>query len=299
MDHFFQFKADFRYLRSQLLFALLRLFGGSALQLLMSCVEDFAAANLLLFFVKLYVGLSANSITVYSDAVNNLFDSLSGGISFAGLFAISRAADLSAAHTLKKGEQLFSLLISVLLTFTALYFFYSSLERLVNPWPVSFTSLHVWALLGTALAKLGMLFVYRRGNRKTPSGVLRLMAMDCLLDFFITLTSVFTLWLSAKGAFRADAVCGVGISIAIAAPAVKSVLTNAAALVGFVPAQTRAAVNAVLGEAVAAGEIRSMRYERGEAGVTLLVAPSSGASVSALLERVRAEAGIEVQVLSD
>lgn len=261
------------------------------------CLFAFAA-NFVLFGVKLYIGLAANSITVYSDAVNNLFDSLSGGISFAGLFALSRAADLSAAHTLKKGEQLFSLVIAVILTFTALYFFYSSLERLVNPWPVNFTPLHVWALLGTALAKLGMLFVYRRGNRKTPSGVLRLMAMDCLLDLFITLTAVFTLWLSARGAFRADAVCGVGISIAIAVPAVKSVISNAASLVGFAPAKIRSAVNSVLGEAVAGGAITALRYERDEGGVTLLVTPAPGADISALLERVQTETGIAIQTLS-
>ena len=60
------------------------------------CLFAFSA-NLLLFGVKLYVGLAANSITVFSDAVNNLFDALSGGVSFAGLFAISRMADPSAA----------------------------------------------------------------------------------------------------------------------------------------------------------------------------------------------------------
>ena len=260
------------------------------------CLFAFAA-NLLLFGIKLYIGLAANSITVYSDAVNNLFDALSGGVSFAGLFAISRTADASAAYMLKKGEQLFSLLIAVVLTLTALYFAYTSLERMVNPWPVSFTPLHVWALAGTALAKLGMLFVYRRGNRKTPSGVLRLMQMDCLLDLCITLVSMLTLLLSAGGAFRADAVCGICISIVIAVPAVKSVIANAASLVGYVPAKTRDAVNAVLKDAVAAGKIRAIRYERTQNDVTLLVAPAPGVSVAALLERVRAEAGIEVGTL--
>lgn len=261
------------------------------------CLFAFAA-NFLLFGVKLYIGLAANSITVYSDAVNNLFDALSGGVSFAGLFAISRAADLSAAYTLQKGEQLCSLLISVLLSLTAMYFGYSSLERLVNPWPVSFTPLHVHALLGTALAKLGMLFVYRRANRGSPSGVLRLMGMDCLLDMCVTVVAVFTLWISARGAFRADAVCGIAISVAIGIPAVKSVASNAAALVGFAPAKTRAAVNAALREAIEAGEITAMRYERAADGITLLVETAPGASVAPLLEEVR-RAGVAVQILQN
>ena len=33
--------------------------------------------NFILFAVKLYVGLSSNIISIYSDGINNLFDSLS------------------------------------------------------------------------------------------------------------------------------------------------------------------------------------------------------------------------------
>ena len=42
-----------------------------------TCAAAFAL-NVALFSVKLYVGLCANSISIYSDAVNNMFDSLSG-----------------------------------------------------------------------------------------------------------------------------------------------------------------------------------------------------------------------------
>ena len=45
--------------------------------LLVVCAIAFSV-NLLLFFIKLYIGLRSNSISIYSDAVNNLFDSLSG-----------------------------------------------------------------------------------------------------------------------------------------------------------------------------------------------------------------------------
>lgn len=46
-----------------------------------TCAAAFAL-NVALFSVKLYVGLCANSISIYSDAVNNMFDSLSGLAAF-------------------------------------------------------------------------------------------------------------------------------------------------------------------------------------------------------------------------
>ncbi len=257
------------------------------------CLFAFAA-NLLLFGVKLYVGLSANSITVFSDAVNNLFDSLSGGVSFAGLFAISRMADPSAAATLKKGEQLFSCVISVILTFTAAYFAYSSLERLMYPTPVWYTPLHLWTLLGTALGKLLIFFVFRAAARKEASPVARLMATDSLLDLCISLISALTLWLSSKETFRVDAVCGLVISILIAVPAVKSVVKTAAGLVGYVPAKKRELVNGILADAVADGSVVSMRYLVDEEETALLLTVVPGFPAEERAGAIESAAGVNV-----
>ena len=50
-----------------------------------TCAAAFVL-NVALFSVKLYVGLCANSISIYSDAVNNMFDSLSGLAAFIRFF---------------------------------------------------------------------------------------------------------------------------------------------------------------------------------------------------------------------
>ena len=55
-----------------------------------TCAAAFAL-NVALFSVKLYVGLCANSISIYSDAVNNMFDSLSGLAAFICFAALLRA----------------------------------------------------------------------------------------------------------------------------------------------------------------------------------------------------------------
>ena len=251
-------------------------------------------ANLLLFGVKLYVGLAANSITVFSDAVNNLFDALSGGVSFAGLFFISRMADRSAAATFKKGEQLFSCVISVIITFTAACFAYSSLERLMYPTPVWYTPLHVWGLLGTAAGKLTMFFVFRRAALRERSSVARLMAADSVLDLCITLVSALTLWLSSKETFRVDAGCGLMISVALAVPAVRAVVKNAAGLVGFVPAKKREAVNAILAETVPAEAIADMRYLVEEDETVLLLTVRQGTPLDACEEALLRGAGVRV-----
>lgn len=72
-----------------------------------TCAAAFAL-NVALFSVKLYVGLCANSISIYSDAVNNMFDSLSGLAAFICFAALlSSSSEGTHAINQKSGAVLF------------------------------------------------------------------------------------------------------------------------------------------------------------------------------------------------
>ena len=223
-------------------------------------------ANFVLFGVKLYIGLSANSISIFSDAVNNLFDALGGLVSFAGLFVLTGEDGLGMAHTVRKAEQLFSFLISIVICLAGGYFAYSSLERLMYPSPVWFTPLGLCVLIATAAAKLGMFAFYRHMEKKEPSPVIRVMRMDCVLDFFITGVAVLTLVVSRFGRYSIDAIAGLVISVMIVVPAVKTLLQNGAALIDRVPAEKRATFREIFAAPLAEGEITQTYFtsENGE-----------------------------------
>ncbi len=202
-------------------------------------------ANLALFGAKLYIGLASNSISIFSDAVNNLFDSLGVLLTFAVLRAMLRSADRYTESILQKGEQLFSFLISVAVTFTGLYFAYSAAERFLYPTPVWYTALYLWALVGGALVKLGLCVFLRGRGKSVPSPVLRMIAFDSLLDFFIACFTVLTLLLSDAEHFSFDALFGLVIAAVITVPAARMVKNSGAAVVNYVPAEKRRRVNAV------------------------------------------------------
>ena len=71
-----------------------------------TCAAAFAL-NVALFSVKLYVGLCANSISIYSDAVNNMFDSLSGLAAFICFAALLSSSSEGTRAIIKKAEQFF------------------------------------------------------------------------------------------------------------------------------------------------------------------------------------------------
>ncbi len=212
--------------------------------------------NLMLFFIKLFIGLSANSISVYSDAVNNLFDSLSGALTLGSVIAVSKGAGYFAEKT----EQLLSLIISCFIGFSGVYFLYSSAERLMYPTPVWYTQKYFILLCMTAAVKLFLAAVFRRAYKKSASPVTRLMATDSLLDFFISCTTVMTLLLSRNGRYAFDAVCGIIISVIISVSAVKGIVNAVRLLINYVSSEKRTQIENILLSSDIINDVSSIRF---------------------------------------
>ena len=203
-----------------------------------TCAAAFAL-NVALFSVKLYVGLSANSISIYSDAVNNMFDSLSGLAAFICFAALLSSTSEAARAIIKKAEQFFSFVMSVIILLTGLYFAYNSLERLFYPTPISYLTHYLVLLMITVAVKLIMFFAYRGVYRVTGSPIIKVMAADSILDFFITLATVMSLTVSQYAEFAIDAVFGIVISIALIISALKLAKKSGAVMLDFVGSEKR------------------------------------------------------------
>jgi cation diffusion facilitator family transporter len=203
-----------------------------------TCAAAFAL-NVALFSVKLYVGLSANSISIYSDAVNNMFDSLSGLAAFICFAALLSSTSEAARAIIKKSEQFFSFVMSVIILLTGLYFAYNSLERLFYPTPISYLTHYLVLLMITVVVKLIMFFAYRGVYRDTGSPIIKVMAADSILDCFITLATVMSLTVSQYAEFAIDAVFGIVISIALIISALKLAKKSGAVMLDFVGSEKR------------------------------------------------------------
>lgn len=237
------------------------------------CILAFAV-NFVLFGVKLYIGLSTNSIGIFSDSVNNLFDSLSGMLTFVCLTAAIRSKDLSSAALVGKTEQLCSFIMAIAITFTGLYFAYTSLERFMYPTAVWFTPLYAGVLLGTAAVKLLAFFYLRTLAKKEKSSVAKLMMTDCVLDFGITMVTALTLYVSYKGTYAVDAAAGLAISAVIVVSAVKSVISAGGNLINRVPVKNREAFRLALKNSGLEESVSSVRFITEDGGIIALLTVS-------------------------
>lgn len=202
--------------------------------MLIACGIAFSV-NLALFMTKLYIGLRTNSISVYSDAINNMFDSLSGLITLVCMAVILRKAEGSLRVSISKSENLFSFLTALAMTGAGLYFAYTSLERMMYPTPIWFTYYYLAALLITCAVKAALYFIYGFLGKKSESPVIKVMKYDCILDFFITLMTVITLAVSKSGTYAVDSVFGIIISVIMTVTAVRLLISNGKELVDYEP----------------------------------------------------------------
>ena len=256
-------------------------------------------ANLILFFTKLYIGLGANSISIYSDGVNNLCDCLSAVISLLCLSFLANGSDKSSKSYISKTEDLLTFIISVIIGFTGFYFAYSSLERLMYPTTVSYRTKYLWILIATAIAKLIMFAVLKAINKTGDSDILKVMSTDCILDFFITSVTVMTLLISTYGTYAADALCGIVISIIITVSAVKTILATCRKLVGYLKADEREVFFANLYEAIEKDRITDVRFAIGKEKTEAFVYTAFYTAVSEKsLDEISKQTGITVYLIS-
>lgn len=260
--------------------------------LLTVCAIAFSV-NLALFFIKLYIGLRSNSISIYSDSINNLFDSVSGLVTLIFMAAIVKKSGGSMNLAIDKSEQLFTLLIAVCVTGAGLYFGYTALERFMYPTPVWFTVYYAVIISAAAIVKALLFFIYGVFEKKSQSPVIRIMKFDCILDFFITLMTLITLFVSKYGTYSIDAVFGIIISIIITVSAIRQVISSAKILVNYVPYAVREKVE----ESFPDAKDRIIYITTPEGIEAYIEADVSGADMPASADKCFNETGVKIHIL--
>ena len=185
------------------------------------------AGNLLLFFVKLYIGISSNSLAIYCDAINNLGDTFACGIALLGFFMIKKMSERQSLRT----QSLCTLFISLFIAATGCYFVYNGLERLMYPMPVSYSVKYAVMLAATIGVKILMGLMFRAFNRGADSSVLKALFLDSFLDCFITLAALMSLILIQRVNFAADGIFAIATGSIITLSAIRNILQEAKYLI--------------------------------------------------------------------
>lgn len=173
------------------------------------------AANALFAAVKLVVGFAANSVSIVSDAVNNLTDAVSSVITLLGLRLAQRPPDRK--HPLGYGriEYLSGMVISALVLVTGVEFLKTSVERIITPEATSFATAQFIVLGVTILGKWVLSRFVIAVGRKTDSGSLVASGTDAKMDVLASILTVVAAIVSKYTGWHIDGYVGVALSLFI------------------------------------------------------------------------------------
>ena len=171
--------------------------------------------NLMLFIIKLSVGLLSNSVSILADAFNNLSDAASSIITIIGFKMANKPAD--AEHPFGHGriEYITAMIVSFMVMLVGLQFVKTSFQKIINPTPVTF---ELWPFI-LLLISIGFKFWLSKFNKyignKINSSTLKATATDAMGDVFTSTTVVISFLICKFTTLPIDGYIGIVVALAI------------------------------------------------------------------------------------
>ncbi|HAS73298.1 MAG TPA: cation transporter [Clostridiales bacterium UBA8960] len=171
--------------------------------------------NVILFVVKMIIGLLMNSIAITTDAFNNLSDTGSSLVAIIGAKLSRRDADQEHPFGHGRFEYIASLIISFIIMLVGIELLRTSFSKILNPEPVVFNVVLMAILILSVLVKIWMFSYNRYIGNLINSNVNRATASDSLNDVVATSAVIITTIVGKYFDFPLDGIAGVIVSLLI------------------------------------------------------------------------------------
>lgn len=171
--------------------------------------------NVLLFLIKYAMVTLSHSISIVSDAFNNLSDCAGCLVTLLGYKMASKPADKNHPFGHGRMEYLTSLIIAALIIFVGIELLKNSVEKIINPVEIRFSFAVLFSLVFSIAVKLWMAVFNAELGKKINSSVLTATAKDSKSDVIATSATLIALICSLFTALPVDGVMGLLVSVFI------------------------------------------------------------------------------------
>lgn len=171
--------------------------------------------NIFLFCAKYLLGTFSNSISIVSDAFNNLTDSAGCIVTLLGYKMSSKPADKDHPFGHGRMEYLSTLTIAIIILMVGFELLKNSFSKIIHPDELRFSIITIISLILSVCLKLWMSFFNNKLGKKINSGVLIATSKDSKTDAVATSATIIAIITSLFTKFPVDGVIGILVSIFI------------------------------------------------------------------------------------
>lgn len=194
-------------------------------------------SNLFLFGIKLLAGLMSGSISIVTDAMNNLGDSASSVITLLGFRAASKPADKEHPFGHERSEYISGLIISIIIIYVGLQFLSTSINQIMHPTPLNTSTLVFVLLIVSIVIKVLQGQFYRKMAKEIQSNTLQNSAQDSINDVYITTMVLVSSLLETWTGWQIDGYAGALLSIFIIYSGIQAIRDSIDDLLGKRPSK--------------------------------------------------------------
>lgn len=194
--------------------------------------------NLTLFAIKLTIGILTLSMSIISDAINNLTDLFSCFVNLIGFKIASKPADKDHPYGHERIEYIAGMIISFVIIAVAVLLGYTSITKLIAQEQV--TQYNIWAfvILGVSIIGKVVLGLFYYGLGKAINSVTLKASMqdsfnDCITTGCVLIASIFQFFY--PNLWWLDAGVSIIVALFIMYSGIKMIRETASPLIGLTP----------------------------------------------------------------
>lgn len=191
--------------------------------------------NILLFLLKLAIGLVSGSVAVIADAFNNLSDMGSSLVVLLGFKLAEKPADKEHPFGHGRMEYMSGFIVSILIVLVGFELLKSSVGKIFSPEPVTVSAAVIVGLCASVACKAWMFFFNRKLGKTVQSAALAATATDCLTDCVATTAVILSLLIGAITGIHPDAYVGLAVAVFILYSGLRTAKETMDPLLGMPP----------------------------------------------------------------
>ena len=148
-------------------------------------------SNLFLSFFKAIVGLSAKSIAILMDALNNLTDAMSSIVTIIGIKLANKEANREHPFGHGRIEYLTAMFISLFILYAGITSLIESIKKILEPEIPSYTNISFLIISVAVIVKIVLGLYVKSVGEKVNSDSLIASGNDAKFDAIISLSTLF------------------------------------------------------------------------------------------------------------
>lgn len=192
-------------------------------------------SNVILFAVKLIIGIACSSIAITADAINNIADAASSVVTLVGFKLSEKPADDKHPYGHARIEYLTGFIVSLIITVLGVQFFKDSIVTIISNTPSSYSNAAIAVLVIAIFIKLWQATFYKAVGKHIDSGSLIATSADSRNDVISTSAVLVGALVSRVWGIELDGYLGLIIAIFIIYSGIKLIMETADPILGVAP----------------------------------------------------------------